>query len=61
MTRQDAREWVRRHFEEYILLADCGMDHPPEVAEIWNDETQRIADRITPRRRTGCANLSGEA
>lgn len=49
MGKREARQWIREHFAEYVLLSDIGVDVPDAIANAWGDECERIANRIDPK------------
>jgi hypothetical protein len=49
MTRREARAWVRKHWADWIEQQDVPYPCPIEAAEVWSDETRRIAHRVRMR------------
>lgn len=46
MTKRAARKWVRQHWATYMHGIDCPAECPEEVAEIWSEESRRLALRL---------------
>lgn len=46
MTEREARKWVRQHWATFMLMADCPDKAPNEAANVFGEESRRLAGRL---------------
>ena len=46
MTKREAKKWIRQHWATLIWNMDCPHNCPDAVANIFGEESQKLAVRL---------------